>query len=126
LRLGGRGREPYLIDMNIAGSRRNRESSLAFQPDLFGAASRAPEGFRYLPDLLSAAEEEALAGELAALPFEPFDFHGWEANRRVVGFGFRYDYARRGVVEAPPIFSSRSAGESARRSGGLQKPSRRF
>jgi alkylated DNA repair dioxygenase AlkB len=103
LRLGGRGLEPYLIDMNIAGSRRNRESSLAVQPDLFGAASRAPEGFRYLADLLSAAEEQALARELAALPFEPFDFHGWEANRRVVGFGFRYDYSRRGVVEAPPI-----------------------
>ena len=40
---------------------------------------------------------------LEALPLEPFDFHGYEANRRVVGFGFRYDYSRRRVVEAPPV-----------------------
>ena len=62
-----------------------------------------PEGFRYLGDLLSAEEEDLLARELEALPFTPFDFHGYEANRRVVGFGFRYDYSRREVVEAPPV-----------------------
>lgn len=32
-----------------------------------------------------------------------FDFHGHLANRLVVGFGLRYDYDRREVVEAPPI-----------------------
>ena len=62
-----------------------------------------PEGFRYHPDLLSADEEAALAGELAALPFQPFDFHGYQANRQVVGFGYRYDYDRRAVVEAAPF-----------------------
>jgi alkylated DNA repair dioxygenase AlkB len=62
-----------------------------------------PEGFRYEPDLLSPDEEEALAGELAALPFKPFDFHGYLANRQVVGFGYRYDYDRRAVVEAAPL-----------------------
>ena len=41
--------------------------------------------------------------ELAALPFKPFDFHGYQANRQVVGFGYRYDYDRRAVVEAPPL-----------------------
>ncbi|MFZ2105905.1 MAG: alpha-ketoglutarate-dependent dioxygenase AlkB, partial [Roseiarcus sp.] len=62
-----------------------------------------PEGFRYVGDLLSVEEEEGLARELEALPFKPFDFHGYEANRQVVGFGFRYDYSRREVVEAPPV-----------------------
>ena len=38
-----------------------------------------------------------------ALPFKPFDFHGYQANRQVVGFGYRYDYDRRAVVEAPPL-----------------------
>jgi alkylated DNA repair dioxygenase AlkB len=89
--------------MNLAGRRRNDERSLAFQPDLLGASSGMPEGFRYLGDLLSAKEENALARELEALPFTPFDFHGYEANRRVVGFDFRYDYSRREVVEAPPV-----------------------
>jgi len=72
------------------------------QPDLLGVASRLPEGLRYLVDLLSAEEEEELTREIEVLPFKPFDFHGYEANRRVVGFGFRYDYSRRAVVEAPP------------------------
>jgi alkylated DNA repair dioxygenase AlkB len=73
------------------------------QPDLFGAPKDPPEGFRYERELLTADEEAALARELAGLAFEPFDFHGYLANRRVVGFGFRYDYARRSVAAAPPI-----------------------
>jgi hypothetical protein len=88
--------------MNLAGRRRNQEPSLAF-PNLFGVPSRMPEGFRYLGGLLSAKEEDGLARELEALPFTPFDFHGYEANRRVVGFGFRYHYSRREMVEAPYV-----------------------
>lgn len=40
---------------------------------------------------------------LQSLPFAPFDFHGHLANRRVIGFGFRYDYDNRRVVEAADI-----------------------
>src|SRR5271168_1324873 len=78
-------------------------ASSSSEADLFGAPAALPEGFRYRPDLLSADEEEALASELAALPFKPFDFHGYQANRQVVGFGYRYDYDRRAVVEAQPL-----------------------
>jgi alkylated DNA repair dioxygenase AlkB len=73
------------------------------QPDLFGASAPGPEGFLYQPDLLTPAEEADLAGELARLPFEPFDFHGHLAHRQVVGFGYRYDYASRAVHAAAPI-----------------------
>jgi hypothetical protein len=66
------------------------------------APSVLPEGFRYHHGLITADEEEALAGELAALPFKPFDFHDYQASRQVVGFGLRYDYDRRAVVEAAP------------------------
>jgi len=89
--------------MNAPSRRRVRRSSLSGEADLFGAPSALPEGFRYHPDLLSADEEEAPASELAALPFKPFDFHGYQANRQVVGFGYRYDYDRRAVVEAQPL-----------------------
>jgi alkylated DNA repair dioxygenase AlkB len=64
---------------------------------------RLPEGFRYYPDVLSPEEEEALARELANLPFKPFDFQGFLAKRQVVSFGYRYDYDRRAVVEAAPF-----------------------
>ena len=33
-------------------------------------------------------EEAGLIAELATLPFEPFDFHGYKANREVVGYGW--------------------------------------
>jgi alkylated DNA repair dioxygenase AlkB len=62
-----------------------------------------PEGLRYHPDILSVEEEEELARELGALPFKPFDFHGYLANRQVVSFGYRYDYGSRSVVEAAPF-----------------------
>ena len=75
----------------------------ARQSDLFGAPDPLPEGFRYQPELITTAEEAELVGRLAALSFEPFDFHGHLANRRVAGFGFRYDYNRGKLVEAAPI-----------------------
>lgn len=88
--------------MQPAPHRKPPVSSLA-QHDLFGAPQPAPEGFRYQADLLSADEEADLVRRLAELPFEAFDFHGHLANRRVVGFGLRYNYERREVAEAPPI-----------------------
>ena len=89
--------------MNAAARHRVRASSSSAQPDLFAEPAGPPEGFRYQPDVLSADEEEALARELGALPFKPFDFHGHLANRQVVSFGYRYDYDRRAVVDAAPF-----------------------
>ena len=89
--------------MNAPSRLRVRPSSVSGEADLIGAPGALPEGFRYHPSLLSTDEEAALARELAALPFKPFDFHGYQANRQVVGFGYRYDYDRRAVVEAAPF-----------------------
>jgi alkylated DNA repair dioxygenase AlkB len=86
-----------------APSRRVRPSSRSAQTDLFAAPAGLPEGFRYHRDVLSIEEEDGLARELGALPFKPFDFQGFLANRRVVSFGYRYDYDRRAVVEAAPF-----------------------
>ncbi|TGV53971.1 alpha-ketoglutarate-dependent dioxygenase AlkB [bacterium M00.F.Ca.ET.141.01.1.1] len=74
------------------------------QYDLFSAAQDVlPEGFVYQPGLITPQEEIELVRQLEGLPFKAFDFHGHLANRRVVGFGLRYDYDRREVVEAQPI-----------------------
>jgi alkylated DNA repair dioxygenase AlkB len=89
--------------MNVVTRRKVQSRSISDPHDLFGSSSPTPEGFRYSADLLTSDEEESLARELAALPFKPFDFHGYQANRQVVGFGFRYDYGSRRVVEAPPL-----------------------
>lgn len=71
------------------------------QPDLF--AEPAPEGFGYRPELITPADEAELVRRLQDLAFEPFDFHGFKANRQVVSFGSRYDYGRRALSEAEPI-----------------------
>ncbi len=89
--------------MNASNRRRVRPSSPSPQTDLFAAPDRVARGFRYQPDVLSVEEEEALERELGALPFKPFDFQGFLANRRVVSFGYRYDYDSRAVVEAAPF-----------------------
>jgi alkylated DNA repair dioxygenase AlkB len=89
--------------MKAPSHRRVRPSSPSAQTDLFVAPSGLPEGFRYHPDVLSIEEEDALAHELEQLPFKPFDFQGFLANRQVVSFGYRYDYNSRAVVEAAPF-----------------------
>ena len=55
------------------------------------------------PDLIAHDEERELLRRIQGMDFKPFDFHGHLANRQVVGFGLRYDYERRQVLEAPPI-----------------------
>jgi alkylated DNA repair dioxygenase AlkB len=70
--------------------------------DLFGS-STLPDGFGYRPDVLSAAQERELVHEFKQLPFAPFKFHGFTVNRRVVSFGFAYDFAARQVRQAAPL-----------------------
>ena len=73
------------------------------QPDLFGNEAAFPEGFRYRDDLIAPAEEAALLAELERLAFAPFDFHGWQGKRRIVSYGWRYDYGARAVAEAEKL-----------------------
>jgi alkylated DNA repair dioxygenase AlkB len=73
------------------------------QPTLLDLKSALPDGFRYHPDLLDEEEERALEGEIALLPFRAFEFHGFEGKRRVVSFGWRYDFNEARLTEAPPV-----------------------
>ncbi len=62
------------------------------QRTLFNLTPGTPEGFRYQPDLLEEAEERGLVAEIERLPFKEFEFHGFSGKRRVVSFGWRYDF----------------------------------
>jgi alkylated DNA repair dioxygenase AlkB len=74
--------------------------------DLFGSHSQVPPGFSYDERFLSPAEERDLLDEFSGLPFEHFRFHGFEGRRRVVSFGWRYDFNGGGLQRAddPPPF----------------------
>lgn len=73
------------------------------QLGLFGAEPAYPVGFRYQAGVLSPAEEQALLRRFAELPFREFEFQGYVGRRRVVSFGWRYDFNERRLVRADDI-----------------------
>lgn len=62
-----------------------------------------PEGFAYAAEFISAEEEAELLREIGKLEFEAFDFHGYIAKRRVVVYGWDYDFSTRKTSEVPGI-----------------------
>jgi alkylated DNA repair dioxygenase AlkB len=72
------------------------------QPDLF-AAPDTPEGFRYARDIISSEEERLLIERIAALPLTEFLFQGFTAKRRVISFGWRYDFERARFEQTEPM-----------------------
>jgi len=74
-----------------------------------------PDGFSYQDDLISPAEEAALIGQLAEQPFKSFEFQGFTGKRRVVSYGWRYDFNGGGLqpTEAIPEFLTELRGKAA-------------
>ena len=62
-----------------------------------------PEGFRYKPELISQEEEAQLIDRIERLEFAPFEFHGFMGKRRVVSFGWRYDFNHGGLKRTEDI-----------------------
>ena len=67
------------------------------QAELFADDQAMPEGFVYRAGAISADEERRFTERFALLPFAPFEFHGFLGRRRVVSFGWRYDYTGRQI-----------------------------
>lgn len=76
------------------------------QPNLFAGEPVLPQGFRLHPDLLDPQEERRLLRSFEGLDFKQFDFRGFQGKRRVVSFGWRYDFSGGGLqrVGAIPTF----------------------
>ena len=86
------------------------------QPGLFDAPASTPPGFKYRADFLSPEEERELVRRFETLPFKEFEFHGYTGKRRVVSYGWRYDFTKQKLSDAEPIpdfllpFRDRAAG----------------
>jgi alkylated DNA repair dioxygenase AlkB len=78
----------------------------AVQLSLLEPAAPLPQGFVYRPALISAEEEAEFAARFEQLELQPFEFHGYFGNRRVISYGLRYDFADMRVhrVEEIPEF----------------------
>ena len=66
-------------------------------------ASQLLEGFRYRPALIGPDDEATLVSRLRELPFREFDFHGYKGKRRVVSFGWQYDFSGQQLRKADDI-----------------------
>jgi alkylated DNA repair dioxygenase AlkB len=62
-----------------------------------------PPGFLYCSEAITLDEELRLLERIADLPLKEFQFHGFEGKRRVVSFGWRYDFSEHKALPADPI-----------------------
>lgn len=82
------------------------------QADLFAAPGTGPEtepapvgppGLKYEDDVLSPCMADGVLERMADLPFEAFDFQGYKGFRRIVSYGWRYDFSAGRLDAAEPI-----------------------
>jgi DNA oxidative demethylase len=62
-----------------------------------------PAGLRYLPDLLTEAEEAALVVRLRSLEYAEVRLHGQVARRVVRHYGLNYDYDSARTTPGEPV-----------------------
>ncbi|HEX3185748.1 MAG TPA: alpha-ketoglutarate-dependent dioxygenase AlkB [Pyrinomonadaceae bacterium] len=65
--------------------------------------SSVPEGLRYQPALISSSDEARLVEHVRPLPFREFEFHGYLGKRRIVSFGWKYDFSSQRLQKAEKI-----------------------
>ncbi len=54
-----------------------------------------PEGFRYQAEVVPAEEERELVERIRGLPLREFEFHGYVGKRRVLSYGWHYEFGER-------------------------------
>jgi len=62
------------------------------QLSLFHAPAALPDGFSYQADVLSAEDELELVDQIKGLAFREFELRGFLGKRRIVSFGWQYDF----------------------------------
>jgi alkylated DNA repair dioxygenase AlkB len=62
-----------------------------------------PPGFSYFPGFIGETEELGLLQEISRLELHVFNFHGYEAKRRVASFGYDYSFEKRTISRAKQI-----------------------
>ena len=78
-------------------------SSASIQSDLFTSPHELPDGMRYATDVIGKQEEKTLLNALSSLPFKEFEFHGFLGKRRVISFGWHYDFNGGGLRQTEEV-----------------------
>lgn len=73
------------------------------QLTFFPPATRLPSGFSYRPEFLTPEEEAELIGYIEDLPlFHPVQ-EGYAAKRRIMNFGWSYDFVKAKLIQGPSL-----------------------
>jgi len=64
---------------------------------------RPPDGLVYRPDFLTPEAERSLIAEIRTLPLEQARYKTFTAKRRIVSFGFGYDFETNALLPAPSL-----------------------
>ena len=70
---------------------------------LFDASAQVPEGFLYRQNFISAAEEQALIGNIQKVHLEPFKYYQFTGKRRTASFGWQYQFGASEITPAPEM-----------------------
>lgn len=73
------------------------------QSTLFEVPSTYPAGFAYRPSFLTEAEETELVEYIEDLPLTHPLTSGYPAKRRIINFGWSYDFKRDLLIEGPAL-----------------------
>ena len=75
------------------------QSELLFNNWQTESAIGTLEGLLYEPKFIDRTYESELLLHIQRLPFREFEFHGYFGKRRIVSYGWRYEYSGRGVLK---------------------------
>jgi DNA oxidative demethylase len=60
-------------------------------------------GLRYEDEIIGEEEERTLLDRLGVVDLAPFQFRGWQGNRKTRSFGWRYDFEDASFAPADPL-----------------------
>lgn len=76
---------------------------------LFPVEPVFPEGFAYYPDFIDINEEQEFLQAITKTELHSFNFHGYEAKRKVASYGYDWSFEKRSLLkgkEIPAAFDS--------------------
>ncbi len=73
------------------------------QPKLFDLPQELPNGLIYQPNFLTEAEEEYILEVIRNLPLKHPQYDEYMAKRRIMNFGWGYDFEHRKLIPGPPL-----------------------
>lgn len=75
----------------------------ALQPTLFDTSTSLPSGFVYRPDFLTPEEEAEVVSYIDDLPFSHSRLGEYVAKRRIIGFGWGFDFREHKLIPGPSL-----------------------